>query len=102
MNEIGRPDEYDELMVQEFQREMAKRIEAGGSADLRHVNAGDLGENEMRAFGLLEKLNDGSVTLEMFRDELSEYENMGADVKSILHYFAWLRNQAMGSLSKRQ
>ncbi len=106
MNEIGMTDEYDEEMIESFQEEMAEKIHLGGSEDLKYIDAKQLGKNEMQAFGLLERLDDGQITLEMFRDEISRYEEIiqmkEERLESLIHYFAWLRNQAMKSLEKKQ
>lgn len=102
MSELERPSEFDEEIIENFQDEMLRIIDEGGSEDLKHIKVDDLGANEMRAFGLLKKLNDGGITMTMFRDRLSEYQNEVEEDESLMHYFAWLRNQAMRSLSKEQ
>jgi len=102
MNEMGRPSEYDEELIRSFQEEMAERIKQGGSEDLKYISPEELGGKELQAFGLLERLNDGAITMEMFRDELSRYQSYIEENKNLNHYFAWLRNQAMRSLSEKQ
>ncbi len=106
MDETGMPDRYDEEIIESFQVEMAEKIKKGGSEDLKFIDVNQLGKNEMQAFGLLKGLNDRQITLKMFRDEISRYEGIvqmsEKRLISLTHYFAWLRNQAMKNLEKKQ
>ncbi len=106
MNEQRSLDEYDKEILESFQVEIAQEIAKGGSEDLRHIDVNYLGNEEVKAFGLLEQLNDGAITMEMFRDELNKYQGnvSGSEekIKSINHYIAWLRNQAMSNLMREQ
>lgn len=92
MNEQRSPDKYDEKIIESFQVEIAQEIDKGGSEDLRHIDVDYLGNEEMKAFGLLKQLNDGAITMEMFKQEINKYQSSidenNERGKSLNHYIA--------------
>lgn len=106
MGELREFNNYDEDIIESFQNEMLGKVELEENDDLSTVDVKNLGPEEMKAFGLVKRLNDGAITYDVFEDSFIKYrrtvEKNMKEIDSIYHYSEWLRKEALKSLKEKQ